>query len=156
MHARHTGVHAKWRGAAGPPWHQGSKNIILCMRVAEAQASWMRKCTLVTRVCRATYPPCKSLQSGWLAHSRACQVAWGGGATLASAIEKRYIVYARCPSTSILDDRMRKCTLVTRACRATYPPCKSLQSGWLAHSMVALIQNRFIPDSRVHATSGIK
>ena len=31
---------------------------------------------------------------------------WGGGATLASAIKKRYIVYGRCPNTSVLDEEM--------------------------------------------------
>ena len=31
----------------------------------EQQGPWMRTCTHVTRACRGTYPPCKSLQSGW-------------------------------------------------------------------------------------------
>merc|ERR1711965_387219 len=70
----------------------------------------MRKCTRNAHsLLRRAAPPtlhvraCKA--GGWLT-LRACQVAWGGGATLASRIEKRYIVYMRCPSTSVLDEEM--------------------------------------------------
>jgi len=105
---------------------------MLCMCVAPAQASWMRKCTLITRACRATYPPCKSLQSGWLAHST--HMPSGVGRRGHLGIKDRKTLCCVCASAQAQASWMRKCTLVTRACRAIYPPCKSLQSGWLAHS----------------------
>ena len=125
-------AHAKWRGAAGPPWHQGSKNVILWIFVPTGRACWMRKCTLVSQACRANYTPCKRLQSGWLAHSTRMPSGVGRRGHLGNKDQKNVIVCMRVAPTQA--SWMRKYTLVTRVCRATYPPCKSLQSGWLAHS----------------------
>ena len=57
--------------------------------------------TLLVRACKA----------GGELTIRACQVVWGGGATLASRIEKHYIGYVRRPSTSVLDEEVHtRCT----------------------------------------------
>ena len=51
------------------------------------------------RLHRRAAPPTlhvRACKAGGELTLRACQVALGGGAALASAIEKHYIVYARC------------------------------------------------------------